>query len=437
VSVRRGGRYLLLLAAFAVAPQTAIAAHSTLGWARARVVDGAPAGAPAPASFDLDSVACASPDSCVAVGSYIATLPSHEQAGASGSTLPVIVARSRRTWLAPHGIALPANALRGKGQAAALEAVACPALGSCVAIGSYVARSGAPQEMVLSQVRGAWTPARELALSSPSTSVLLSSLACRTASSCVAVGSSQESAQGAAGSSSSHPVIASETGGSWGPVVQVALPAGVSGAQNATFSSVACPASQSCTAVGYYELEAVGFSPPAERAIVAGESAGVWGAASAIGLAPQLHGASGEQRKSLACTAPGTCEAVGSYEDSYGDDRPIALGESSGVWGLASAIAAPANAGGGASTSLEAVACPVHGSCVAVGQYDAHGGAVAPMAVSGSGSRWGRASEIASPFGAGAGPGLLEHLLSLACPGPRLCLAVGDEIAASTLSGRT
>jgi hypothetical protein len=232
-------------------------------------------------------------------------------------------------------------------------------------------------------------------------------------------------------------VIASESGGSWGPAVQVALPAGVSGAQNATFSSVACPAAQSCTAVGYYELEAVGFSPPAERAIVAGGSAGVWGAASAIGLASKLRGASGEQLKSVACTAPGACEAVGSYEDSHGDDHPIGLGESSGVWGPASAIAAPANAGGGASTSLEAVACPVHGSCVAVGQYDARGGAVAPMAVSGAGSRWGRASEIASPLGAGAGPGLLEHLLSLACPGPRLCLAVGDEIAASTLSGRT
>jgi hypothetical protein len=437
VSTRLGGRCLLLLVACAFAPQPAVAARSTLGWARARAVDGAPAGAPSPASFDLDSVACASPNSCVAVGSYIATLPSHEQAGASGSTLPVIVAQSRHKWLQPRGVALPANALRGKGQAAALEAVACRAVGSCVAIGSYVDRSGAPQEMVLSQARGAWTPARELALSSPSTSVSLSSLACRTASSCVAVGSAQESAQGAAVSSSSHPVIVSETGGSWGPAVEVALPAGVSGAQNATFSSVACPAAGSCTAVGYYEVESVGFSPPAERAILAGESANVWGAASAIGLASQLRGVSGEQLKSVACTAPGTCEAVGSYEDRYGDDHPIALGQIHGVWGAASAIVAPANAGGGASTSLEAVACPVHGSCVAVGQYDARGGAVAPMAVSSSGSQWGHASEIASPLGAGAGPGLLEHLLSLACPGPRFCLAVGDEIAASTLSGRT
>ena len=85
MSVRRGGGCLLALAVLALAPQPAAAA---LVWARARALDGAPPSAPKPASFELDSVACASPASCVAVGSYIATVPSHEQAGASGSTLP-------------------------------------------------------------------------------------------------------------------------------------------------------------------------------------------------------------------------------------------------------------------------------------------------------------------------------------------------------------
>jgi hypothetical protein len=47
---------------------------------------------------------------------------------------------------------------------------------------------------------------------------------------------------------------------------------------------------------------------------------------------------------------------------------------------------------------------------------------------------WGHASEIAAPHGAGSGPGLLEALLSVSCPGARSCLAVGGEIAASTLA---
>jgi hypothetical protein len=425
VSVRGGCGCLLALAVLAVAPQPAAAA---LGWARARALDGAPPSAPKPASFELDSVACASPASCVAVGSYIATVPSHEQAGASGSTLPVIVAESRQRWLKPRSVALPANALRGRGQTAALEAVACPAAGSCVAIGSYVDASGTPREMVLNQSRGAWAAARELVLSPASAGVELSALACRTASSCVAVGSSR----GAAGSSSSSPVAVSDTAGVWGAPVEVALPAGVSGAQNATFSSVACPASGSCTAAGYYQLEAAGFNPPTDRAILAGESAGAWGAAGAIALSPALSGTGGEQLKSLACPELGTCVAVGSYEDRDGDEHPLALGESHGVWGAAVPIVAPANAGGGASTSLEAVACPSHGACEAVGQYGVRGGAVAPMAVGGAASGWGRAVEIASPHGAGSGPGLLEALLSVACPGARSCLAVGGEIAAST-----
>ncbi len=426
MSVRRGGGCLLALAVLALAPQPAAAA---LVWARARALDGAPPSAPKPASFELDSVACASPASCVAVGSYIATVPSHEQAGASGSTLPVIVAESHQRWLKPRGVALPANALRGRGQTAALEAVACPAAGSCVAIGSYVDASGESREMVLGQSRGAWTAARELVFSPASAGVELSALACHTASSCVAVGSSRA----AASSSRSQPVVVSETAGVWGAPVQVALPAGVSGAENATFSSVACPASGSCTAAGYYQLEAADFNPPTDRAILAGESAGVWGAAGAIALSPALSSAGGEQLKAVACPDLGACVAVGSYEDRDGDEHPLALGESHGAWGAAVPIVAPANAGGGASTSLEAVACPTHGACEAVGQYDAHGGAVAPMAVSGSASGWSHAVEIASPR-ASSGPLLLEPLLSVACSGARFCLAVGGEIAASTLA---
>jgi hypothetical protein len=426
-SVRGGCGCLLALAVLAVAPQPAAAA---LRWARARALDGAPPSAPKPASFQLDSVACATTASCVAVGSYIATVPSHEQAGASGSTLPVILAESHQQWLKPRGVALPANAVHGRGQTAALEAVACPAAGSCVAIGSYVDASGTSREMVLSQSRGVWAAARELVLGPASTGVELSALACRTASSCVAVGSSQQQT----GSSGSHPVAVSETGGNWGAPVQVALPPGVKGAQNATFSSVACPAFGSCTAVGYYQLEAADFNPNTDRAILAGESGGVWGAAAALALAPALSGAGGEQLKSVACPELGACEAVGSYEDRDGDEHPLALGESHGAWAAAVPVVAPANAAGGASTSLEAVACPSHGACEAVGQYNVRGGAVAPMAVSGSASGWGDASEIAAPHGAGSGPGLLEALLSVSCPGARSCLAVGGEIAASTLA---
>jgi hypothetical protein len=360
--------------------------------------------------------------------------PSHEESGSSGSWLPVIVADSRQRWFEPRTIALPPNALHGRGQRAQLASVACPAAGSCVAIGSYVDSSGASREMVLGQSRGAWAGARELLLSSTGASVSLSSLACHTVGSCVAVGS-QEDSQSTEGFYGSHPIVVSETDGSWAPPLQIALPAGASGARSATLSSVACPGSGSCTAVGSYELEAVGSNPPTERAIVAGESAGVWGTASAIALAPQVSAASGEQLRSVACAASGSCAAVGSYEGRNGDDHPIALDESDDVWGAATAIVQPANAGGGASTSLEGVACPARGICVAVGQYDARGGVVAPMAVSRLGSHWGHATEIKSPAGSGSGPGLLEQLLSVACPGSGSCLAVGGEVAASTLAG--
>ena len=268
-----------------------------------------------------------------------------------------------------------------------------------MAIGSYMDGSGTPQEMVLSQLDGVWTAASELARSSASASVELSALACRTASSCVAVGSVQSA------SGSWHPAVVNETAGSWGPAIQIALPASASRARSATFSSLACPASGSCTVVGYYELEAGGGSLAA-HAILDAESAGVWGAASAIALRPRPAGVRGEQLKSVACPAPGACVAVGSYEDRYGDDLPIAIHQSDGAWGAVTPIVRPPDAGGGADTSLEAVACPGSGSCVASASTT-RGGAAAPMAAEKSGSQCARHRDQ-SPLGAGSGPGPLE-----------------------------
>ncbi len=119
--------------------------------------------------------------------------------------------------------------------------------------------------MVLSQSRGAWTPGRQLAPSprrAPASCCHRLPVA-RRAHAWRSGPPGERS--GAAGSSSSHPVIASESGGSWGPAVQVALPAGVSGAQNATFSSVACPALRSrARRSGTTSSKRSASSPPAE-----------------------------------------------------------------------------------------------------------------------------------------------------------------------------
>lgn len=417
------------------------AAGSTLTWGRAKALDALPAGAPSGASVTLESVACTAPGSCVVVGHYLSMYTPHESTevvpGFSESALPLAIAESHGRWGRPRRIVLPANAATGLHQHAALASVACPRAGACVAIGSYVTRSLEQQTIVASQSRGVWSRARELALSgrtpAGTATVLLSSLACHTARFCVAVGSSEVSPSSPEEPPTSHPVALTESDGTWGAPVEVAPPAAAPAPRSAALTSVACPASGVCAATGVYQVHAGATAPPSFAGFVAGESGGAWGASSTIALSPALSGAQSESLASIACASSQTCEAVGSYEDGFGIDRPLAVGETAQSWGAAAPIALPANAEPGGGTSLEAVACPVLGTCVAVGQYETNSAAEVATALVESGASWGPATQIKPAPGAGSGPGLMEWLASVACPRPRSCVAVGGEIAVSTV----
>jgi hypothetical protein len=87
---------------------------------------------------------------------------------------------------------------------ARLDAVACPATGSCVAVGSY---AGKP--MAVSQSAGVW--GRAVPLPGPD----YSSLACDALGSCVAVGLSTGGL-----------TAVSEVAGSWGQPYEIAMPPG-------------------------------------------------------------------------------------------------------------------------------------------------------------------------------------------------------------------
>jgi len=67
-----------------------------------------------------------------------------------------------------------------------------------------------------------------------------------------------------------------------------------------------------------------------------------------------------------ACPAVGSCVAVGSYEDTGGDNRGLIETLSDGTW---SAIQAPLPTNAEYGVALDAVVCPSVGFCVAVGSY--------------------------------------------------------------------
>ena len=68
------------------------------------------------------------------------------------------------------------------------------------------------------------------------------------------------------------------------------------------------------------------------------------------------------------CTDLGTCVAVGSYEDTNAVQQSLIDTYSSGAWSPSEG-ALPTNADATRGASLDAVSCPVSGSCVAIGSY--------------------------------------------------------------------
>src|SRR2546427_4303273 len=72
---------------------------------------------------------------------------------------------------------------------------------------------------------------------------------------------------------------------------------------------------------------------------------------------------------SVACRASGSCVAVGWYKDNSGSYQAMVIAESRGEWSPAREITLPPNAAPKQSAYLGSVACPASQSCVALGEY--------------------------------------------------------------------
>ncbi|HXB65424.1 MAG TPA: hypothetical protein VNV42_11175, partial [Solirubrobacteraceae bacterium] len=306
-----------------------------------------------------------------------------------------------------------------------LTSVACTSAGSCVAVGNYWDNAAnQPQAMVVSETNGAWGAARELTLprgaaTHDSLGAELKSVACTSAGDCVAVGAYEPKVGG-----EEEAMVATETRGTWAPASELRLPAPALGSeQNATLNSVTCASPGSCVAVGGYETHG-GY-----QAMVVGETAGVWGAASPVMLPAASTGRA--DLNSVTCTSAGNCVAAGAFDDPNANYEAIVVAETNGVWGAASELQLPTGANTITNTQnagLDSVACTGVGNCVAVGYYtDLYGGSQASgpsagpdnaMIASEAGGAWSRASPLSTQS-----PAILG---SVACASPGNCVAVGS-----------
>ena len=269
-----------------------------------------------PDSTQVTSVSCASPGNCAAAVTF---MPS------AGANQALVADETNGTW--GRARPLPGMISPSHGSSVA-DAVSCPAPGSCAVTGKYTDDQGRQQVFAADERSGAWGQPTSLPLNTSHFDLPAPDLSCGAPGDC-AVGGTYADARGGA-----HAMVATETGGVWGPAAQLSGVTVGSGVFSVS-GAVSCAAAGECTVVGSYS---------GRHLFTAKEHGGAWQSATQLpGQAALL--AAGDVPGGLAavsCATPGNCAAGGSYTSPAGFEHAFVTDKStvtSTVLGLSTARA--------------------------------------------------------------------------------------------------
>lgn len=256
----------------------------------------------------LSSVSCAAPNSCAAVGSYY---------DGSGVLEGLLLTDDGSGWTATKA-PLPGNAEpTGDPSYFDLTSVSCPEPGSCVAAGHYLDTQGSEQGMLLSLTNGTWS-SQEASLPADAAQdphAQLSSVACTSAGNCMAVGSYTDNSGTARG------LVLTMSRGSWAPALTASVPTDADTSGSAGIDEIACQSqSGSCVAVGFYDGK-----NGTQNGLILTEIGGTWAAGFAAALPPSADTAGKASLNAVACPTSGSCTAAGTFTNSEKQGRPFVV----------------------------------------------------------------------------------------------------------------
>ena len=363
----------------------------------------------------LSQSACAGPERCVAVGSYVDT---------AGTQQALIESSAAGAWSATRG-SLPTDA--GANPQAGLTGISCPAPGSCVAVGSYEDRWGDQRALVETLAAGSWTPAEVLLPpdAGPNPGGQLNAVWCGTPTTCVAVGSYDPNAT----TVDQVPLIETLSGGTWTPA-EAGLPAdGHAG----YLTGVSCPAGGPCVAVGVYGVEVIsdGLVNEDTLPLVSTLSSGTW--TPSEGALPAdadttPTGAANVELQAVSCLAAGPCEAAGSYMTNDGSRVALAETLSDGRWSVGD-LSLPTDAATESPLSaLLSASCTTGLRCVAVGDYLDRGGDQRALVETLSGGSW-RPGQVPLPANANSNTSAVLDGAAFSPPGSGLAVGSYQDAA--------
>ena len=274
--------------------------------------------------------------SCPAVDSCVAV--GTIEATSNGDVFGVVASGAGATWTVSL-LPLPSPGSPN----VTMGGISCPAVGSCVAVGSYTPGGSvaSPQDLIETLASGTWTASAPV--TSTSVTSTLTSVSCPSTISCFAIGSTLSF------SNSSNAVL-QLSGGTWSPITAPAT---------GTYTGISCLGTAFCVAVAAY----------GQVALYEGET---W-AVSTLTVPnstfyPLLNG--------VVCTSDNSCVAAGSYlaYQQSGNHAPLVAEFNGTTWTL-TGIPQPSYS----DAPLNGISCPSTGNCVAVG-FNGFAGPSVPIA---------------------------------------------------------
>jgi hypothetical protein len=276
-------------------------------------------------SAPLNSVSCASPGKCSAVGGYF---------DKSGNSQALLLNEKAGRWSPGVEGKLPANTAathKYSGETVLLLAVSCASAGRCSAVGSYCAVRGCnrigkgsgssgEQGLLLTEKAGRWRTGVEAKLPANAAKTgplqYLNSISCASAGNCSAVGSYFDS------SLKTHLVLLTEKAGHWAKGVKAALPTNAAAAQaELGVNSVSCSSAGNCTAAGTYS----GSGQDNTHPLLLTETAGVWARGVAVALPANASAPSQYSWVTVSCAFAQDCSGAGFYADSSNGQQGLLL----------------------------------------------------------------------------------------------------------------
>jgi hypothetical protein len=365
---------------------------------------------------------------CPAAGHCVAVGTAH--VGLLQMPTPLIFVQRRKGWR----VTVPSTPLGVKG--AGLSLVSCPSRGNCTAAGSFTNKAGTGEGLLMSERAGRW--GRPVAAALPvnaaehpekkfgEEAAEIDSLSCPSASACAAVGLYTET------HGSPEGLLLTKSRGRWARGLEAQLPANAVQPDGSYeypvigLGSVSCSSANDCAAVGGY-----GDAQSNQFGMSISEHAGSWAPAQETPLPtnggpnPQQGNNASSPLGTIACPSTGACSAVGYFLEKNGDNGVLLLNEQAGSW-TASGLVFPAGVDERQGGLLDSLACPSAGNCVAAGSYTTGINQYQPMLATEQNGRWMQGTAVPLP------PGVTKRdsgdLNSISCPSANDCVAVGGYV---------